>query len=64
MRLRSWNASSPVKWNAGLPGWMRRELLLLEEIVVASSRAFDIASRHTTEELTRALMPATRFCEA
>jgi len=43
---------------------MRRELLLLEEIVVASSRAFDIASRHTTEELTRALMPATRFCEA
>lgn len=34
---------------------MRRELLLLHEIMAASVRAIDIASRHTTEELTTSL---------
>lgn len=31
---------------------MRREVLLLDEIMAASQRAIDIAGRHTAEELT------------
>ena len=34
---------------------MRRELLLLEEIVAASNRAIDIASRHSADDLTTSL---------
>lgn len=34
---------------------MRRELLLLDEIVAASGRAIDIASRHTTDDLATQL---------
>ena len=34
---------------------MRRELLLLDEIVAASNRAIDIASRHSADDLTTSL---------